>query len=319
MTCAPIADVVKSAIDASCSIYLGWRDDCNGCTTTPEKWGRAGATCVSELGADNTCTTPTLGGAAPRLFGLNLDGDMDGNDKLYGSLHCAAPEPMASVAPCPAGQFITGTYGSSYTCGTIADAIVEYVRTSCSLYMGWQDDCNGCTTAPGKWGRAGDGGCQNGAGADNTCSVANLGGQMVNLFGLNPDGDVDDNDTLHVGLHCTPPMPATSMSMTGCPACQFVTSTSTSGFTCTSPAAAAAQYFAQSCSLYFGWRDGCDGCTLAPAKWGQARVGNCMLGVGANDTCSKYALGGTVDLFGLNPDGDVDGNDTLYVGLRCGP
>jgi hypothetical protein len=29
--------------------------------------------------------------------------------------------------------------------------------------------------------------------------------------------------------------------------------------------------------------------------------------------------GATVQMFGLNTDGDVNGDDTLYVGLRCDP
>jgi len=69
--------------------------------------------------------------------------------------------------------------------------------------------------------------------------------------------------------------------------------------------------------VYFGWRDGCDGCTAPPAKWGQVKVGGCTLGVGADDTCGKFAFGQTVDMFGLNTDGDVDGNDAFYATLSC--
>ncbi|HVY49813.1 MAG TPA: hypothetical protein VHB21_28155, partial [Minicystis sp.] len=72
----------------------------------------------------------------------------------------------------------------------------------CNVYFGWQDSCDGCTTAPTKWGYASDTGCTNGAGANDTCTVASLGGQTVQLFGLNTGGDVDDNDKLHVGFVC---------------------------------------------------------------------------------------------------------------------
>ena len=318
VTCAPIETLVRDAIANSCAVYLGWRDDCNGCTTPPAKWGRAGATCMNGVGADSTCTMPSLGGATLPMFGLNFDGDVDGNDKLYGSLHCTTRAPTASVTPCAAGAFVTGKYGSSWTCTSLDAAVIEYVRASCVLYMGWQDDCNGCTTAPGKWGRAGDGRCMNGVGADNTCTVADLGGESLNLFGLNPDGDVDGNDKLHVGLHCTAPAPATTTATADCPAGQFVSATAADGsFTCTSPAPAVAQYFTQRCALYFGWRDSCNGCTTPPLKWGLARAGGCMLGAGTNNTCGTFTLGDSVDLFGLDTDGDVDGNDTLYVGLRC--
>ncbi len=317
VTCALPDEPARAAIGAGCAAYLGWRDGCDGCTTPPLKWGRAGATCTN-VGVDTTCTTAMLGGTDVPMFGLNLDGDMDGNDKLYGSLHCSPPPATTSPAPCPAGAFVTGRAGSSWTCAPLAGAAIAYVRDSCALYLGWQDGCDGCTTSPVKWGRAGGASCQNGTGADNTCSTAALGAETVNLFGLNPDGDVDGNDKVHVGLHCGTPMPASGPAMTTCPAGQFVTGTSPDGtFRCASPAAVFHRYVTGQCSLYFGWRDNCDGCVLPPSKWGSTRVGSCTLGVGADDTCGRFPLGELVDLYGLNPDGNVDGNDTFYVGLRC--
>jgi hypothetical protein len=111
----------------------------------------------------------------------------------------------------------------------------------------------------------------------------------------------------------------TTTTTTTCPAGQFVTGTSTdASFQCTSPASLVRDYVVQHCSVYLGWRDGCDGCTLVPAKWGSAKVGSCTLGTGVNDTCGKFTLGGQeVDMFGLNTDGDVDGNDTFYMKLHC--
>jgi hypothetical protein len=68
--------------------------------------------------------------------------------------------------------------------------------------MGWRDGCNGCTTPPTKWGRVSHAGCENGTGADNTCASTPLDGASVQLFGLNIDGDVDDNDKFYVGMAC---------------------------------------------------------------------------------------------------------------------
>jgi hypothetical protein len=319
VTCAPLEAPTQQALDDRCSMYLGWRDDCNGCTTPPAKWGQAGATCLNGAGADNTCTTQSLGGNALQLFGLNVDGDFDGNDKLYGSLHCVTAEPGAgSLAPCKAGELVSGKLGSSWTCAPFANAVVDYVRASCSVYLGWQDNCDGCSTAPAKSGRAGDGSCENLAGTDNTCSLATLG-ETVNLFGLNPDGDVDGNDKLHAGLHCIAPAADGATSTTVCPPNQFVAGTLADGsFRCESPAPLIARYFTDHCSLTFGWQDNCNGCTTPPTKWGQVRVGTCTEGAGADDTCTRFTLGGqAIELFGLNPDGDVDGNDTLYVGFQC--
>jgi hypothetical protein len=321
VTCAPLDEAaVRAAIEASCSVYLGWRDNCDGCLSPPSKWGRAGATCDVGVGTNNRCTTQTLGGVTLPMFGLDLDGNVDGNDKLYAGLHCTSSSPSRQeLAPCPAGHLVTGKNGTAWTCAPIAQAVTEYVRTSCSLYLGWQDNCRGCTLPPVKWGWAGPAGCQNGAGLDNTCTLASLGNEPVQLFGLSFDGDVDDNDKIHVGLRCTLPSPATAMSTGACPAGQFVTATREDGsFVCASLAPHAASYFTERCSLYFGWRDNCNGCTSPPAKWGHTRVGSCTLGAGLYDTCSDFTLGGaTISMFGLAPDGDVDGNDMLYVGLRC--
>ena len=44
-------------------------------------------------GTDNTCAKQTLGGKSITLFGLNTDGDVDGNDKFHTSLHCTAAAP----------------------------------------------------------------------------------------------------------------------------------------------------------------------------------------------------------------------------------
>lgn len=314
-----VEPTAKQAIGDRCGVYLGWRDSCNGCTDPPTKWGRASTNaCSAGVGAQNTCTTPSLGGDTVQLLGVNLDGDTDGNDKLYGGMACAAADEQVGVAPCPPGQAITGRYGSSWTCGAVGGAVIDYIGQSCSLYLGWQDACDACTTAPAKWGFAG-GTCMNGAGADNTCSVATLGGAQVNLFGLNPDGDVDGNDKLHVGLRCAP-APTEEATATGsCPANHFVAGTNADGsLRCEGVAAIAERYFAERCTVYLGWRDACEGCTQPPAKWGQVRVGACTNGVGADSTCAKHMLGSeSVDMFGLNFDGDVDGNDTLYVGFQC--
>lgn len=320
VTCAPVDEgALRAAIEGSCSVYLGWRDNCDGCTSPPVKWGRSGATCANGAGAGNTCTMPNLGGTTLPMFGLDLDGDVDGNDKLYGSLHCAAPSPRQEPAPCPPGYLVTARSGATWTCAPLSLAVVEYVRASCSLYLGWQDSCNGCVTPPVKWGKAGDAGCQNGAGLDNTCTLASLGGESVQLFGLNFDGNVDNNDKLHVGLHCAPAAPASTTATDACPPGQFVTATRADGsFECTGLSPRVAAYFTERCSLYFGWRDSCTGCTSPPSKWGHARVGRCTLGVGVNDTCGDFTLGGTtVSMFGLDTDGDVDENDMLSIGLRC--
>lgn len=317
-TCTAIDASARAAIGAHCAAYLGWRDGCDGCATDPAKWGFAGDTCTNGLG-DSTCTTPDLGAGPQPMFGLDLDGDVDGNDKLYLGFHCTDAATGTDAAPCPAGELVIGRSGAGWACAPIASVALAYVRASCQLYLGWQDNCGACTTAPTKWGAVSDGACQLGAGAGDTCTVATLGDASVNLFGLDFDGNVDANDKLHVGLACGTAALASASSSTACPAGTFVTAVAPDGsFTCTSPGPQVAAYVAGHCALAFGWRDGCVGCTDPPTKWGTAGVGTCSASASADDTCTTFALGAAnVDLFGLSPDGDVDANDKLYLDFRC--
>jgi hypothetical protein len=223
------------------------------------------------------------------------------------------------MAPCAPGELVTGRAGTGWACGSLADVAVGYVRDHCALYLGWRDSCDGCSLPPTKWGWAGSGRCQSGAGAGNTCSFATLGGESVDLIGLDLDGDVNDDDKLYLGLACDAPAPPTGSPTTICPPGQFVSGTLIDGsFACAGLDDAAYAYLTQRCTVYFGWRDNCEGCGSPPAKWGSVKVGECALGTGTEGTCSKLSLGDeSVDLYGLGTDGDVNDDDTFYVGLRC--
>jgi len=309
-------------VNASCYAYLGWNDDCSGCTTQPTKWGRAGAsTCTNGAGADDTCTAPTLGSATVQLFGLNTDGGVDDNDKFHLGLHCAAPGTSTSqaVAACPAGELAVGVDGDLVDCMPASDVVLAYARQNCFLYLGWQDSCNGCSGPPTKWGRANDTACDAGVGINGTCTAYTLGTETVNLAGVNPGGDVDDNDKFFVGLHCAGAQAAESTVTRTCPAGQIVSAVNGDGtLLCTSAAPAIEQALAQGCWFYFGWRDSCDACTSAPSKWGRVSGNGCENGLGSNATCSVATLGTeSVRLFGLNTDGTVGNDDKFYVGLRC--
>jgi hypothetical protein len=254
-----------------------------------------------------------------QLFGLNTDGDVNDDDKLYTALACAVGSGSTAANPCLVDELVTELMGSNYTC-TVAEAtILDYVRQSCFVYYGWIDNCDGCTSAPGKWGRASTVQCSVGAGADNGCATNSLGGNQVEVFGLNTDGDVNDDDKLYLGIRCVAPPAPGGPVMGACPQNQFMTGTHADGsIECASPAPQVQAYLAANWTFYYGHRDSCDGCTTAPAKWGWVKDGSCSNGLGANNTCTSAVLGAeTVELFGLNTDGDVNDDDKFYVGMRC--
>ncbi len=324
LTCAAVDGAAAIAVRSRCSVYLGQRDECDGCDEPPAKWGATSTlACSRGEGNGNACVSAILDDpAAPvALAALDLDGDVNGDDKLYTTLHCVAAPQAPRPAPCAPGWAIAGRAGGTWMCAPLAEAAVDYVGTHCAVYLGWQDSCDGCSSAPAKWGFAGDAGCAVGAGDDSDCVTATLAGETLNLFGLNTDGDIDGNDKLHIGLRCDSPSGETSTSSAMCPDRQFVVATGDDGtFTCAPPAPAVAEYVAGQCTLFFGWRDSCDACTEPPLKWGSAGIDACANGAGADNTCTTAALGkDVVELFGLNTDGDVNSDDTLYVGLRCRP
>lgn len=92
--------------------------------------------------------------------------------------------------------------GIDATGSVICESVAAYVNQSCRIYVGWRDNCDGCTQVPLKWGSTSAASCENGAGVNNSCQTHALGGADVTLFGLNTDGDVADDDKFYVGLKC---------------------------------------------------------------------------------------------------------------------
>ena len=96
LACSTLDGVVRTYINTNCFIYLGTSDDCEGTCGTPSKLGRVNGNlnaCQTNLGAnsdDNTCDTQlnVSGATDVRTFGLNFNGDVDGNDKLFIGFHC---------------------------------------------------------------------------------------------------------------------------------------------------------------------------------------------------------------------------------------
>jgi hypothetical protein len=320
LVCGTLDASALDAINAGCRVYLGWRDSCSGCDSAPSKWGHAShGACTNGVGVDSTCQTPLLDGQNVHLFGLSTDGDVNDDDKFYVGLACDEGEPMPSPGPCGPGSFVTGLEGDALVCSQAELAVLGAVRASCELYFGWRDGCDGCTSAPDRWGRVGPTGCTVGAGATTTCTTPALGGESVPMLGVNTGGDVDGNDKFYVALRCSEPNPVMGPATGSCPPGQLVTSLAADGtLGCESPAPLVDTLVEDHCSLYFGWADSCNACTSAPSKWGRVRDGFCTNDLGVDNTCAQTVLGGeTLQMFGLSTDGDVGGDDKFYVGLRC--
>jgi hypothetical protein len=274
---------------------------------------------MNGVGAGDACVSTVLFGDTVSLIGLDMDGDVDNTDKFYVGLHCASADAPSGFGPCKDGEVVTGWSGGQVLCTPAASALLTSVTSGCAVYFGWRDNCNGCTDPPTKWGYEGGSVCQNGAGANDTCSTPMLGNDAVGLFGLNTEGNVNDDDKFYFGLHCTVPDVVAGPAMGTCPKGQFVIATHADGSVqCATPDPLAVGYAKDHLSLYFGWRDACSGCSDPPTKWGRVRDGACMSDLGVNDTCSTATLNSeVVNLFGLNTDGDVDDTDTFYLGLTC--
>lgn len=207
--CVTARGVITSYVINSCETYLGWLDGCSGCTDPPSKWGRASKTsCEDGQGSSNVCINPTLDNEDVRLFGLNTDGTVDGNDQFYTGFRCdgATASGGPPAATCQAGELVVGLEADGLLrCASPAPAAQAAIQSGCHLYFGWRNDCDGCTDPPTKWGRVSHTACEIGAGGDNVCITPTLGGTNVHLFGLNTNGSVNDNDKFYVGLACAEP------------------------------------------------------------------------------------------------------------------
>ncbi|MEZ4445177.1 MAG: hypothetical protein R3B72_39255 [Polyangiaceae bacterium] len=320
LACAPLEIDVPSAVEQGCSLYFGWRDGCSGCSAGPSKVGRVdGSSCANVAGGDDTCLDPAmLGSASLPLFGLNTDGDVDNNDMFYAGIHCPASGETGLVGPCEPGEHavLVDTTGA-IECMPTAAAVVAYVRAHCDIYLGWRDGCNGCPDPPSKWGRQRGISCEDGAGADNSCGVPFVDSQWVPLVGINTDGDVDDNDTFYLGLACDDLPSEEVVADQRCPFGTLLVGIDDQGrLRCVAPNDQIAPVVRNDCQLAFGYRDGCNGCTDPPSKWGLTSSTTCTPGVAT--TCATHVLGAaSVELLAFRTDGDVDGNDKFYAGFTC--
>ena len=318
VVCAELGSTAV-AVESRCSLHLGWADSCSGCAQPSKSGHVAGALCEHGGGSDDTCQTSLLGAEEVTLYGLNFDGDVNGDDQLFAGVSCPNEGESALPGPCEPGEFAVSNFEGFVECVLVERLVARYVREHCSVFIGSRDGCDGCSEPPVKWGRAAAAGCEKGPGDDGVCATPLLSGEWVVTFGLNLDGDVDGNDKLYLGFACEAGDSAIESATSQCPAGKVVVGVDANGsLACASVAAAVAPKVRSECAAYFGWRDSCDGCSEPPQKWGKVGTETCELGAGEDSGCVTATLGATtLPLLGINPDGDVDGNDKLYVGFAC--
>lgn len=125
-----------------------------------------------------------------------------GGIRADGSIICVD---QVQAGSCEGGQFMTGISSTGEpTCGDIPPEVVrDYVNSNCYVYFGWSDSCDGCVDPPAKIGRTRglDGDC-GASGSDSTCATFDLFGQIVEMAGINTDGDVNGDDKFWVGIKC---------------------------------------------------------------------------------------------------------------------
>jgi uncharacterized protein YjbI with pentapeptide repeats len=88
---------------------------------------------------------------------------------------------------------------------TLATYIRDYVNGNCYIYFGWRDSCDSCTTSPSKAGRVRPGSCQSNLGSsstNNSCKAHTLGGNSIQMMGINTDGTVNGDDKFWIGFRC---------------------------------------------------------------------------------------------------------------------
>jgi hypothetical protein len=205
----PVCTAATRALFAplrACSFVFGWKDSCGGgCIDPPSKIGAASSgECNTAMVGGATCTASPFD-PADDLVSFDTDGGVNNDDRFFYGLSCDAATPATTMATgvCPQGQFVNGINADgSLRCRTIQELSLGYFQEQCWLYAGWRDNCDGCSDPPTKWGRVRVGECATGAVTDDACTTVSFDGQMVSMFGLSPDGNVDGNDKFYVGYAC---------------------------------------------------------------------------------------------------------------------
>ena len=204
LICTDLSMAVIEWANDRCELTLGWRDTCENCTNVPTEWSTAsGISCAPGAGNESDCLIVDVQGADVPLASLGMSGGVDFNDAFFIGLTCrTSDEDMEdATGNCPSGSMVTGIGdGGVVVCTPVENFAADYAREHCKAYLGWRDDCDGCTDPPTRWASAGSLDC--GTGSSSNCVTASIDGLSRPLSVFNTDGTVDENDKFYVGMQC---------------------------------------------------------------------------------------------------------------------
>jgi len=150
-----------------------------------------------------TCAAYDLGGQEVRMGGVDVDGDVDDNDRFYVGFSCesAGYREYRTSGNCADGDVAIGIgVGGALVCMSVEPAVHDSFGSRCNVFFGWRDNCNNCTNAPTRWGYTSGVECY--AGPSSSCTAHYLDDRFVQLVGVNIGGDADGNDKFYLGMRC---------------------------------------------------------------------------------------------------------------------
>ena len=193
-----IADVIAAADDLSLGITLlgdpaDPTDDIplqnrQRIHATPYALWSTTATNLSVAGRATIAGDAQIGGA------LRVDGPVT---ITPGALADGSVQ-LADLTPAIVGAGLAGDGAALQVDPAWLDGRIRtWVRSHCTVQLGWRDACDGCALAPAKHVTVrADGVCTGASGAATACRANNTWG------GVNTDGDVDENDVFYIRLVC---------------------------------------------------------------------------------------------------------------------
>ncbi len=318
--CAALAPRIVEAANEHCALGFGWLNECADCDDPPQKVGVVGGRCEVLAGDHSECATQFLAGVgAPgelELLGINTDGDVGPDDRLFAGFGCAAIEELTEGGTrCPEGMVAVGVDPlTGLRCSPIDLAVANWASEHCLATLAWAE-CENCAVSPTLSVGANAAGCTN----TSHCPTIETGGGSFSLGALHPGHSIDGNDTFYLSLACDEAVSESeAVQGTMCPEGSFVHGWDERGaLICGRPFQQFSNTMRERCSAYLGWRDSCNDCVAPPSRWAGVTATGCS-GSTPGARCMLHEVDGAeLWMASVGMSGNVDGDDKFYVGFQC--